>query len=229
MGDYRQIKNGGFGNGGLWAIRERAIRERGIMGESGIARTGKNIFMYSNVIGFDDAPFSRSHRGDVPIVGTVYAGLRFDGILVGSIRKDGANAAKKITRLISESKFAGHIRLIMLQGVAMGGFNVVDAEFIYRRLNLPVLIVSRRKPDMKGIRDALLGSVPGGQRKWRLIKSLGPMAPVRGVFVQRVGLNLKEANDAIEKFAINGNIPEPLRTAHLIAGGIVTGSSRGRV
>ena len=48
---------------------------------------------FSNVVGFDDAPFARSHRGDVKVVGAVYAGLRLDGILVGRVRRDGANAA----------------------------------------------------------------------------------------------------------------------------------------
>ena len=43
----------------------------------------------SNVIGFDDAPFERDHRGKVEVVGTVYAGLRFDGVLIGAVEKDG--------------------------------------------------------------------------------------------------------------------------------------------
>jgi hypothetical protein len=30
---------------------------------------------YSHVIGFDDAPFDRGHRGDVPVIAAVYAGL----------------------------------------------------------------------------------------------------------------------------------------------------------
>jgi endonuclease V-like protein UPF0215 family len=32
--------------------------------------------MISNVIGFDDFPFPRPHRGDVEIVGVVFSGLR---------------------------------------------------------------------------------------------------------------------------------------------------------
>ena len=51
---------------------------------------------FSNVVGFDDAPFRRDHRGDVAVVGTVYAGLRLDGILLGKVRRDGANALPKL-------------------------------------------------------------------------------------------------------------------------------------
>ncbi|MDM8542166.1 DUF99 family protein [Desulfococcaceae bacterium HSG9] len=184
---------------------------------------------YSNVIGFDDAPFPRNHRGDVSIVGAVYAALRLDGVLVSRIRKDGANAAKKIVALIASSRFANHIGLIMLQGVAMAGFNVVDALYLHRRLKLPVLIVARHRPDMAAVRQALLNHVPGGVRKWKLIRTLGPMESVAGVYVQRVGLSINEAEAVIKTFAIHSHIPEPIRTAHLIAGAITLGHSKGRV
>jgi len=179
----------------------------------------------SNIIAFDDAPFAHFHRGNVRIVGTVYAGLRFDGILTGHVRRDGANAAKKIAKLVRNSKFAEHVQLIMLQGIALGGFNVVDVPYLNRRLGLPVLVVARHQPDMSAIRDALLTKVPGGARKWQLIRKLGPMEPLAKVFVQRSWLTLDAARQVLEKFAIHGHIPEPLRTAHLIAGGITTGQS----
>lgn len=182
----------------------------------------------SNVIGFDDAPFPRAHRGNVQVVGAVYASERFDGVLMGHIRRDGANAARNIARLVSASKFADHAQLIMLQGIAMGGFNVVDVPWLHQRLRLPVLVVARREPDMAAVKNALLTNVPGGARKWGLIKKLGPMEPVAGIFVQRAGLTLDQASQVIEKFAIHSHIPEPLRAAHLIAGALALGQSRGR-
>jgi endonuclease V-like protein UPF0215 family len=74
----------------------------------------------------------------------------------------------------------------------------------------------------------LLNQIKGGSRKWRLIEQLGPMEPVAGVFVQRAGLSLREAQTLIERLAVHSALPEPLRTAHLIAGGIVLGESRHR-
>jgi len=61
-----------------------------------------------------------------------------------------------------------------------------------------------------------------------LIEQAGPMEPVRGVYVQRAGLSLAEARDLLAATTLHGNLPEPMRLAHLIAGGIVTGKSRGR-
>jgi uncharacterized protein len=182
----------------------------------------------SHIIGFDDFPFSRSDRGDISIVGTVFCGTRLEGVLRGKIRRDGANSAKEIARLVSSSKYAPQVQLVMLQGIAMAGFNVVDAHWLHKTLEIPVLIVARRFPVMDGIRDALLTKVRGGKRKWALIESLGEMEACEKVFIQRVGLSLTEARAVLRHTTVYGHIPEPLRHAHLIAGGIATGQSRGR-
>lgn len=183
----------------------------------------------SHVIGFDDFPFAPDHRGNVAVVGAVYAGARLDGVVSGCVRRDGANSARVLAELVESSRFVEHLQLVMLQGVALAGFNVVDVGTLHRRLGLPVLVVARREPDMAAVRGALLTRVPGGARKWALIERLGPMEPVAGVYVQRVGLSLGEAETVIRRFALHSRIPEPLRTAHLIAGGIAQGHSTGRV
>lgn len=184
---------------------------------------------FSNVIGFDDAPFPKHHKGNVLIIGAVFAGLRFDGILRGYIRRDGANAADTIVKLIAESRFVDHVQLIMLQGITFGGFNVIDAEKIYRHLGMPILITARQQPDFESIRNALLKNVKGGAKKWKIIEKIGEMEHVRNIYIQRIGLTKEESEKLIEKFAIYSRIPEPIRIAHLIAGGIVQGHSRGRV
>ena len=94
-------------------------------------------------------------------------------------------------------------------------------------LGLPVLVVSRRKPDLKAT-QAALSKVRGGAQKWKLIQKAGAIEHVAGVYVQRCGLTLRQAELAIEHLAAHSNIPEPLRAAHLIAGGIATGQSRAR-
>jgi uncharacterized protein len=148
-------------------------------------------FTISNVIGFDDFPFPRQHRGDVQVVGAVFSGLRLDGILSGRVRRDGMNATRVLAELIAASKFSQQLQLVMLQGIALGGFNVVDIHGLNKLLDVPVLVVARRAPRMEMIRKALLEVVPGGKRKWRLIERAGPMESVGGVFVQRAGLSLE--------------------------------------
>ncbi len=184
--------------------------------------------MFSHVVGFDDAPFDPDHRGDVPVVGAVFAGLRLEGVLVGRVRRDGANATDVLARMVTRSRFR-QLQLILLQGIAVAGFNVVDVEGLRRRTGLPVLAVCRRPPRFPRIRSALLARVRGGARKWGLIERLGPVERLGGVYAQRCGLEAKEAEALIRRLAVNGHIPEPLRAAHLRAGALGRGESRGRV
>jgi endonuclease V-like protein UPF0215 family len=183
----------------------------------------------THVIGFDDAPFPRDHRGDVAIVGAAFAAMRLEGVLTGRVRRDGANATQCLIRLVGQSRFAAHSQLIMLQGIAFAGFNVIDIHALNDALAKPVLVVARKRPDPASIKKALLGSVAGGKRKWDLIERAGAMENIAGVYVQRAGISPATARRVIEYFAINSTIPEPLRTAHLIAAGLAGGRSRQRV
>jgi uncharacterized protein len=183
---------------------------------------------FSHVVGVDDAPFPKGHRGDVRVVATVFCETRLEGLLSGKIRRDGANSTRALAELIGGSRFAAHLQAVLLQGIALGGFNVVDIHALSERLGMAVLVVARRLPDMAGVKRALIERVPGGARKWALIERAGPMEPSAGVFIQRAGISLAEV--LIERLAIHSRVPEPLRAAHIIAGGMTTGQSpRGRV
>jgi len=212
-----------------------------------------------NVIGFDDGPFPREHRGDVLLVGVVCSGTRVDGIVSGSIRRDGANATRAMVEVIERSQFGAHLQAVMLQGIAVGGFNVVDVHALHAALRVPVLVVTRRPANMVEVCRALFADEPrrrprvaGADRKWRLIEKAGALEElgpsrraarraasasggVSGIrteaprlWVQRAGLTLDEARRLVADTTLHGNIPEPLRLAHLIAGGVTTGKSRGR-
>ena len=214
-----------------------------------------------NVMGFDDGPFSHAHRGRVLLVGALCAGTRLDGVVSGHVRRDGGDAASRMIDLVRSSQFGDSIRAVMLQGIAVGGFNVVDVHELSRALDVPVLIVTRRPPDLDAVRRALFSEAPpgrprvaGAERKWDLIVAAGPVEflgpsrralrrlagaraypagskgeqPVPRIYVQRIGLTVEAARKLIEATTLHGNIPEPVRIAHLIAGGIVVGRSRGR-
>lgn len=181
-----------------------------------------------HVVGFDDAPFARSHRGNVLVVGAVFAGARLDGVISTRVRRDGANATRKLLDCLRNCRFFPQLQGVLLQGIALAGFNVVDVQRLSEASALPVLVVTRREPDLPSIRAALLGRVPGGAFKWRLIERAGPMEKVEGLYVQRCGLTRSEAAAWLAALRNNGRLPEPLRTAHLIAGGVTLGESRHR-
>lgn len=183
---------------------------------------------FTHVIGFDDAPFDHAHRGDVLVVGTFYAGTRLEGVLSGKVRRDGANATRVLAHRLRHSRFHPHLHLVLLQGIAFGGFNVVDLHELHREIGVPVVAVMRSKPDFDRIRRALLEQVPGGARKWKLIEKAGSVEPAGRLFVQRAGITLAQTVPALASLCVTATIPEPLRTAHLIAGGVARGESRHR-
>lgn len=180
---------------------------------------------YRNFMGFDDGPFARDWRGDVALVAITCVGQRLDGIATSTVRRDGRNSTERIADLCERA--GTNPRVLLLQGIAVGGFNVVDIRALHERVQRPVLVVSRKEPNLRRIKRALLHSVPGGRRKWSLIEAAGPMEPLGGVFVQRAGLSLREARQILSASTFHGSLPEPLRLAHLIAGAYVTGRSRG--
>ena len=182
---------------------------------------------YSNIVAFDDAPFKPEQCDPVKVVGTVFADLRLDGILIGEIEKDGRDAADAICRLIQGSRFKEHVQLVMLQGIAFGGFNVIDLFEIHRMLQLPVLVLARHRPDLEAMRRALLNHLQDGACKWQLIEKAGPMEPVAKIWMQRVGLSVGQATEVVQRTAVHSHIPEPIRAAHLIAGALINGESRG--
>jgi endonuclease V-like protein UPF0215 family len=213
-----------------------------------------------NVIGFDDGPFEREHRGDVVLVGAVCSRTRLDGVVAGVARRDGADATRRMIALVEASPFRAHVRAAMVLGIAVGGFNVVDIHGLSRALDVPVLVVTRRPPDLDAVRRALFSDAPharprvrGAERKWALIEAAGAVEPLgvsrrslraaRAVlpagpsglrsqsprlWVQRAGLTMSEARALVAATTLHGNVPEPLRLAHLIAGGVANGWSRGR-
>ena len=183
----------------------------------------------THIIGFDDAPFDQNHQGNVLVVGAVYAGLRLDAVLSGKVRRDGANSTRVLTDLVRHSRFRTQTHVILLQGIALAGFNVVDLDTLHAALEIPIVLVARRRPNLEAIRRALLSHVPGGRRKWKLIQRAGPMEPLAEIYIQRRGISLAETEDLLRRFAVYSAIPEPLRIAHIIAGGIVRGESRHRV
>ena len=182
----------------------------------------------TNVIGFDDAPFPRDSREPVRIIGVVCARTRLDGVVSGWVERNGDDATARMAELIEASQFAGYVRAVLLQGIAVAGFNVVDIHALATRLRLPVVVVVRRRPDFVAVRAALeaIGANPAA--KWQAIQRAQTPVPLRGLWVQHAGLTTDQAERLLEATTLHGKIPEPLRLAHLIAGGVTRGTSRGR-
>ena len=106
-------------------------------------------------IGFDDAPFERQGNAEVPLAGIVCAGTRFEGMVWGKIQRDGIDATDTVCRLVTDSKFAPQLHLVLLDGLGFGGFNLIDLPQLAARLQLPCVAVMRRPPNIEKVQQAL--------------------------------------------------------------------------
>jgi endonuclease V-like protein UPF0215 family len=119
----------------------------------------------------------------------------------------------------------------MLSGITFGGLNIADIKSINRATGLPVIIVTRRLPDIEAMKKAISHVQKPGEKISRL-QSAGRLRTLdidgKQVVYQKIGLSSSDAEKIIRLTIVRGLVPEPLRAAHIIASGITLGDSRGR-
>ena len=184
------------------------------------------------LIGIDDSPFTKHQGGQIPVIGAVHRGGSFlEAVLSTTIEIDGDDATEKIAEMITKSRHHKQIRVILLNGIAVGGFNVVDIKHLANATKKPVIIIVRQKPNINKISKAI-NNVHNGNVKLCIIKKAGNVKKLKvhnGVIhFQCTGISEKHAREIITLSATHSMIPEPIRSAHLIVAGLVKGESRGR-
>lgn len=180
------------------------------------------------VIGIDDAPFDKKKKTDVLIIGTIFRGGEFlDGVVSTKIRVDGNNSTRKVIELVNNCKFKPQLQVIFLDGIAFGGFNVVDIEELNQQTGIPVIVIVRNQPNMEKIEKAL-ENVKGGDKKFEVIQKAGKILKVGEIHCQLKGISKEKAEKIIKICSTRSNIPEAIRVAHITARGITTGESRGK-
>lgn len=175
-------------------------------------------------VGFDDAPFVRGRRGDVGVAGVVCAGTRFEGLVWGRLRQDGWNATDALARLLLPGKFLPQVHLVLLDGLSFGGLNLVDLPRLAALLARPSVAVMRRAPDLPAMERAIR-RLPGADRRLALLRAAGPIHVVGGFTFQVAGAEPAAAADALTRLTDRGDVPEPLRLAHLVGAAVRLGES----
>lgn len=183
------------------------------------------------VLAFDDGPFSFTDE-KVALVGVLVRLPSYvEAVMVGEVEVDGTDANDVIAKLIQDSRYKGQPKLVMLDGAAVGGFNVVDIDRLSARTGLAYATVTRDRPDMGAVEIALKNNFPDWEQRLAVLERRGPREVDTGhkpVYVDCAGIGFDGAVQIIKKTIVRGAIPEPLRIAHLIATAMAKGESRGR-
>ena len=179
------------------------------------------------VIGIDDAPFDKFKKGKVLVVGTIFRGGSWlDGVLSTKVDVDGNNATKKITEMINKSRFKPQLQCIFLDGIAVGGFNIIDVKELSKNTKLPVIVIIRRKPNIEKIKKIL--TKINKKNKIKLLEKAGSVVPAGKIYIQLTGISIEKAKEILKITCTRSHIPEAIRLSHIIASGITHGESRGK-
>lgn len=153
------------------------------------------------------------------IVGCVVRAPNYlEGVLKREIEVDGSDVTDKIIDMM-KSRFGVQVRVIMLNGITFGGFNIADLNRIYKETGVGILSIVRKVPNMLRIEKALREHFDDWRERLEIIKNI-PEIKYNRLYVNYAGISPLDVQKIIDRFTLRGNIPEPIRMAHIIASGI---------
>jgi len=197
------------------------------------------------VLGLDDSPFEKGNKFCVVIGTFMRASGQIDGFLCFRVIVDGNDATDKIIKNISNSRFFKTLKAILIDGISLGGFNIIDINRVASSLNKPVIVIIRKKPNMDEVKEALITmanqkklSKKEIESRLEMLSKAGPIYKLevrtksskdkRVIYFQKShNISLDEAREIIKLNIINAFIPESIRISHLIGSAIVSGESKG--
>ncbi|RLF29032.1 MAG: hypothetical protein DRN08_00890 [Thermoplasmata archaeon] len=183
------------------------------------------------ILGIDDSPFTFTDKYALVIGVVMRGGEYLECVLREQVAVDGNDATHVCCEMIKNTRHRRQLRAVMIDGVALGGFNIVDIDEIHQVTGVPVITVTRDKPDFEKIKAALKKNFDDWRDRWETM-SAGMLHIVETkhspIYVKCSGLSIEKAKKIINLSTIRGVIPEPIRVAHLIASGISKGESYGK-
>ena len=186
----------------------------------------------SRCIGIDDGPFPPKTDDKVrhaPLLAVWLKGPHLHQFRADWITVDGLDATRKAEFLLRDS----HEIPVLLSGVTFGGFNLIDPWKVLKLCKSPVIVVVGSRPNNRAVKRALLRHFPDWERRWELIRSLGPVHKLRTmasegpVFFEPLGCSIREARLILKASAFVSRVPEPLRVAGILARGLFSAEPLG--
>ncbi len=178
------------------------------------------------VIGFDDAPFTKG-APSVSVAGVVCNNTRFEGMIWGRAQRDGFDATSVLVQMLTASKYHPQVHAVLLDGIAVGGLNIIDLPELAERLERPCIALMRKMPDIAAM-EKVIAALPSPRRRLALLQRAGTIHHKPPFFFQVAGISYQDAMRVLHQVTDTGHVPEALRLAHLIGSAVELGESRGR-
>ncbi|MGA1821603.1 MAG: DUF99 family protein [Thermoplasmatota archaeon] len=190
----------------------------------------KNLKRETRIAGIDDGPYDRDSEETIIIATVCRMDGYIDAVIPGSICTDGTDSSERIGDLLGSSKYIEQIRFILSDGGCLGGFNVLDIGDLSKRLSIPVITVSDKRPDQTSFGDALRKHFSDFRDRLKIINRHEPIRielPDGPCYIRFAGTDLRTAEEVVRRSTIHGRIPEPVRISHMIASACVRSGKGG--
>lgn len=170
----------------------------------------------SRILGVDDAAFSFDDDS-TELLGVVYRGTEFiEDVGVAEVTVDGEDATAEVLRLHEEMKNPGQVAAVLMDGISLAGFNLVDIHELSDRLDKPVIAVTSNRPDREDFRETMEKTDNRDGRFEEFREAEEVELKDGSCFIQFSGVSQDEAEEIVRSSTIHGLTPEPVRVAHMI-------------
>ena len=156
------------------------------------------------------------------LAGIVMRGdLLIDGFAITTITVGGLDATQGVLNIYAMLN-RKDINAIMLNGVIIAWYNVIDLEKIYNETKVPIIAVTYEESEEKLDKYFKENFPKDYEKRIEIYRRNGEREKIQlktghTVLVRYLGMRRDEAKGLLNKFIRQGAIPEPLRVSRLLA------------
>jgi hypothetical protein len=163
--------------------------------------------------------FVRSRPASILAGVVMRADLRVDGLAFARATVGGDDATSGVLQIYAQLDRAD-VNALLLSGAAVSWFNIIDLQEVFDIVQKPVICLTYE--ESPGLERHIREYFPEPEEKLRRYARLGKREPVKlktgyEVFVRVLGATSSEARMLLNKFTLDGRVPEPVRVARLAA------------
>ena len=146
--------------------------------------------------------------------------LVIDGMVFGNVTIEGNDSTQNILSMYRSLK-RNDINCIMLDGLIISMYNIIDGKELGENTNVPVIAITFK--DSEGLEGAIQHHFSNDSKlKLEQYRKLGQRDKIllktsKTLFIRYWGIGSKEASMIVNSFTLQGSIPEPIRIAKLAA------------
>lgn len=186
----------------------------------------RDVWRNFRAVGVEDGSFYREPK-EYGVQKTLLVSVLLEGTWIYDFKTtmitvDGLDATERLINMLHQWTFD----VVMLGGVSFAGFNLIDPTVIFQKFGKPVIVISRTKPNNISVKKALYQHFEDWQVRWGIFEKLGDVHEVVSIpnepplYLEVIRAELDWASKLVRLTSTCCRVPEPIRTARLIARGL---------